>query len=130
MHTLPDRKKPWQLGYDPQKNGGIQVPPSFPGPYRAFFTGLFELSERLGWGITPENVDAKFKADSPFGYMPNYAEFAQRQQGNYTALELERKAAKSAERAFKRAAKKASREMNNTVLDGDSINQTQLTGQF
>jgi len=80
-------KKPWQTGYNGNKMKRTDSS-MLNGAYRAWFTALFDLSTRLGWEITPENVDDKFKAESPFGYMPNYADFARRQQGaNYTNRE-------------------------------------------
>ena len=73
-------RKPWQQGYSRRRmsDSGTSM---MSAPYRVWFDGLFDLSKRFWLGITPENVDERFKSTSPLGYKPGEITQLRRNQG-------------------------------------------------
>jgi hypothetical protein len=70
------KSKAWQHGYDPkdvQRRDRYHV--------RAYFEGLFALSEKLGLGFTPDNVNQRLQGESPLGTKPELSDFVKRLNG-------------------------------------------------
>jgi hypothetical protein len=82
-------QKPWQVGFT--KGVPDRRRRSMLGPYRLFYEMLFKLSERLGLGITEENVNKKFgdMKESPLGYTPSLRDHAHQVQNQKTNPQAE-----------------------------------------
>jgi hypothetical protein len=71
------KSKPWQYGYrghqDMMRKDRYHV--------RAYFEGLFDLSQRFELGFTFDNVNERLQGDSPLGKMAMHQDLTTGQQG-------------------------------------------------